>query len=52
MGSYLRGGLRPFNKGWYQVLLPTYNGNWYLQISKSVAQDINEKCSNFKKKYC
>jgi hypothetical protein len=29
--------VRPFNKEWYKVLLPTYNGNWYLLISKSVA---------------
>ena len=27
--------VRPFNKEWYKVLLPTYNGNWYLLISKS-----------------
>jgi hypothetical protein len=24
--------VRPFNKGRYHVLLPTYNGNWYLLI--------------------
>jgi hypothetical protein len=40
--------VRPFNKGQYHVLLPTYNGNWYLLISMNVAQDIHE---NFKKRY-
>ena len=28
--------IKPFSKGWYQVLLPTQNGNWYLLILKSV----------------
>jgi hypothetical protein len=28
---------RPFNKGRYQILLPTENGNWYLLFSKNVA---------------
>ena len=27
---------RPFNKGHYQVLLPAYNGLWFLLILKSV----------------
>ena len=34
--EYLRGVLRHFNKGRYQVLLPAYNGLWYLLILKSV----------------
>jgi hypothetical protein len=32
---------RPFNKGLYQVLLLTQNGNGYLLISKTVAYDIH-----------
>jgi hypothetical protein len=40
---------RPFSKGQYHVILPTYDGNWYLLISKSIVSDIHEIFSNFKK---
>jgi hypothetical protein len=28
--------VQPFNKGWHQVLLPAWDGLWYLLILKSV----------------
>jgi len=44
-----------FQEGYWSILYkPFINGRyhlkWYLIISKSVAKDIHEKCSNFKKK--